>query len=451
MHVINRLEFDRYQCRHDVLSLKPTSELSDVCTRYICPVAAIVFNQSFDCDCDPTGSVSGICAPKGGQCECKPNVVGRRCDQCAMGTYGFGPLGCTACECDSVGSLSNICDRQSGQCVCRERGITGRQCNECQPGFWSFPDCRVCQCNDHASVCDQKTGACIECRDLTDGHYCDRCKDGYYGDPRLGVNLPCKPCPCPGGVDSGYQHADTCYLRTMGDSDSPDVVCNCRTGYTGARCASCAVNYWGNPGELGGTCERCECNGNIDPAVPGGCDPTTGECVLCLHNTEGAQCENCKDGYYGDAKIRSCQRCVCNELGTNKTAGACDRISGQCVCLQNVVGLQCDGCAPLHFDLASGNGCASCDCDVTGVIADSNGEPLLQCNTLDGQCACKPGRGGRTCSDCEDYYWGDPMRGECERCRCDPVGSSSQQCDRNNGTCFCLPGSGGMSSSDFLL
>ena len=64
------------------------------------------------------------------------------------------------------------------------QGIYGRQCNQCQPGFWSFPDCRVCQCNDHANICDQKTGACIECKDLTTGHYCERCQDGYYGDPR---------------------------------------------------------------------------------------------------------------------------------------------------------------------------------------------------------------------------------------------------------------------------
>ncbi|VDM17994.1 unnamed protein product [Wuchereria bancrofti] len=152
------------------------SELPDVCVRYICPVAAMLLNRSLECECDATGSRSGICSGKGGQCDCKPNVIGRRCDRCAVGTYGFGPSGCTPCECDSVGSLNNNCNRQSGQCSCRERGITGRQCNQCQPGFWSFPDCRVCQCNDHASICDQKTGACIDCLDLTDGYYCDRCK-----------------------------------------------------------------------------------------------------------------------------------------------------------------------------------------------------------------------------------------------------------------------------------
>lgn len=147
-----------------------------------------------------------------------------RCDRCAVGTYGFGPEGCSSCNCDSVGSLNYSCDKQSGQCDCRERGITGRQCNQCQPGFWSFPDCQTCQCNGHASICDQKTGACIDCRNLTAGAHCDICVDGYYGDPRLSYNLPCKPCPCPGGPTSGFQHADTCYLRP----GSSDVTCNCR-------------------------------------------------------------------------------------------------------------------------------------------------------------------------------------------------------------------------------
>ena len=40
------------------------------------------------------GSYSHVCSPQGGQCECKPNVIGRRCDQCAPGNYGFSPEGC---------------------------------------------------------------------------------------------------------------------------------------------------------------------------------------------------------------------------------------------------------------------------------------------------------------------------------------------------------------------
>lgn len=51
------------------------------------------FNIS-ECSCDPTGSLSTNCDSLGGQCMCKKNVVGRRCDRCAPGTYGFGPNGC---------------------------------------------------------------------------------------------------------------------------------------------------------------------------------------------------------------------------------------------------------------------------------------------------------------------------------------------------------------------
>lgn len=46
------------------------------------------------CNCNPTGSVSKKCEEFGGYCQCKPNIVGRQCDKCAPGTYGFGPEGC---------------------------------------------------------------------------------------------------------------------------------------------------------------------------------------------------------------------------------------------------------------------------------------------------------------------------------------------------------------------
>lgn len=41
-------------------------------------------------------------------------------------------------------------------------------------------------------------------------------------------------------------------------------------------------------------------------------------------------------------------------MGTNATAGACDRVTGQCPCLPNVVGQQCESCAAHHFNIASG-------------------------------------------------------------------------------------------------
>ena len=56
-----------------------------------------------------------------------------------------------------------------------------------------------------------------------------------------------------------------------------------------------------------------------------------------------------------------------------------------------------------------------------------------QCNEFTGKCACKPKRGGRRCSECEDYHWGDPTKDECEPCQCDPSGSTDLQCHRQTG------------------
>ena len=52
------------------------------------------------CNCDPTGTRRDengtlICDSVGGQCECKANVIGQRCDRCAPGSFGFGSEGCT--------------------------------------------------------------------------------------------------------------------------------------------------------------------------------------------------------------------------------------------------------------------------------------------------------------------------------------------------------------------
>ena len=65
-------------------------------------VKVILYNFFFvciACGCDPTGSVTGSqCEAHGGQCNCQPGVVGRTCDSCANGFYGFSSAGCQCKE-----------------------------------------------------------------------------------------------------------------------------------------------------------------------------------------------------------------------------------------------------------------------------------------------------------------------------------------------------------------
>ena len=62
----------------------------------------------------------------------------------------------------------------------------------------------------------------------------------------------------------------------------------------------------------GGTCTRCVCSGNIDTSVTGNCNNVTGECLKCIYNTTGAQCQWCEAGTYGNALIQR------NCLGNNQ-------------------------------------------------------------------------------------------------------------------------------------
>lgn len=262
-----------------------------------------LLNSAFlACDCNPTGSTTKKCDEHGGYCKCKPNIVGRQCDKCSPGTYGFSPNGCQSCDCDSVGSKDNECDLVTGQCNCHPKTY-GRECNQCQIGYWNFPDCQACNCNGHASTCNPKTGDCNSCQDFTTGYNCDQCIEGYYGDPLLGSEIGCRPCRCPDTIASGHSYASQCALI----SRSNNVVCYCQPGYSGVKCDACDNNFFGNPDKPGGTCQECECNSNIDVRQTGNCDARSGKCVQCLYETDGEHCEYCKDGYYGDALRQDCR------------------------------------------------------------------------------------------------------------------------------------------------
>uniref|UniRef100_A0A8C1KWE5 Laminin, beta 2 (laminin S) n=1 Tax=Cyprinus carpio TaxID=7962 RepID=A0A8C1KWE5_CYPCA len=434
--VARKQSYERYRC-HETAKSVSRPQMSEVCAKLITSMSALINNGALPCECDPQGSLSSECDVRGGQCRCRPNISGRRCDKCAPGAYGFGPSGCKLCECSLEGSQSRFCDQYSGQCPCRA-GAFGQRCDGCQSGHWGFPNCRPCECNGHADECHQRTGACINCRSNTAGDKCDRCANGYYGNPALGLGSPCRPCPCPEGPNSGRHFAASCYQ----DNRNKQVVCNCNQGYTGPRCDECAPGYYGDPSKPGGRCQPCRCSNNIDLSDPEACDKRTGQCLKCLYNTEGPDCGVCKSSYYGDASRRNCRKCTCNFLGTERSQClsrddcVCQRATGQCQCLPHVIGQTCDHCAPNYWNLASGRGCEPCGCDPNNAYTSA-------CNEFTGQCQCRVGFGGKSCKDCQENHWGDP-RVLCRACDCDPRGIESSQCNRVTGHCVCQQGVSGV-------
>ncbi|NXD94209.1 LAMB4 protein, partial [Chaetorhynchus papuensis] len=435
-------EYQKYHCIEIASEVGP-HVLPEACARLIVSLSARIHNSAVACKCNAQGSLNANCSKLGGQCQCKANVVGRCCDTCSAGSYGFGFHGCYACECHPQGSLSTLCDQVTGQCSCR-REVDGQRCSRCLPGYFGFPHCRPCPCHGHAELCDALTGVCLNCQGFTAGSHCERCMDGYYGNPLDGE--PCRPCMCPGAPTSNRYFARSCYQ----DSQSAQLVCNCLEGYSGNQCDECSSGFYKNPSSPGLDCAPCPCNNNIDLTDPESCNRVTGECTKCLHNTHGANCQFCKPGYFGSALNQNCQSCMCNLAGVHPAmcpggdaACLCDPATGACPCLPNVLGATCDQCASGYWDLASGKGCQTCDCDPKNSQSNQcNQARKLFCfpgTRVTGQCSCKPGYSGRCCNECEENYFGNPQM-HCVSCECNPDGTRQPTCDKATGACNCRAG-----------
>ncbi|NXG31934.1 LAMB4 protein, partial [Dromaius novaehollandiae] len=434
-------EYQKYHCIEIASEVGPHI-LPEACARLIASLSAHIHNGAVACKCNPQGSLNTSCSKLGGQCQCKANVVGRCCDTCSVGSYGFGFHGCYSCECHPQGSVSTLCDQVTGQCSCR-REVVGQRCSRCLAGYFGFPHCRPCSCNGYAELCDPVTGACLNCGGFTAGSHCERCMDGYYGSPLK--REPCRPCMCPEAPTSSRYFAHSCFQ----DSQTAQLVCNCLKGYSGNQCDECPSGFYKNPRSPGVDCVPCSCNNNIDLTDPESCNRVTGECIKCLHNTHGTNCQFCKPGYFGSAVHQNCRRCTCSLAGVSPAmcpagneACICDPATGACPCLPNVVGITCDQCASGYWDMASGKGCQLCDCNPENSQSNQcNQARKLFCSlgTFTGQCQCKLGYSGRRCDECEENYFGNPQT-HCFPCECNQEGTGQPKCDQATGACNCRAG-----------
>ena len=75
-------------------------------------------------------------------------------------------------------------------------------------------------------------------------------------------------------------------------------------------------------------------------------------------------------------------------------------MTGVCSCKPNVIGDKCDTCMPgfYHVDPTSPDGCKPCNCNMGGALS-------RECDVFSGQCYCRVGVTGRTCSQTTPGYF----------------------------------------------
>ena len=352
------------------------------------------------CNCNPDGiSNDGSCVQNVGaggeivgQCSCKSNVIGLKCDTCRPSFFGLSannPDGCSPCSCNTDGTFDGVdtCHIDSGQCLCKSN-VMGPQCDQCVNGTTDLRasnplGCSVCQCDVVGSLsldCNPITGVC-SCKPGVGGPLCDQCLPGFFGFSASG----CQPCSCH-SVGS---------LSTICNATSGQCVC--RENVEGTNCDTCVDSFY----DISAGCVACGCNPSGTVNASSLCNATSGQCS-CKENVEGRTCDSCLSGFTNllGSNLDGCSACDCFTPNTDTTGNICDPVSSQCQCLSSAMGTRCDACRDGFY--LTGSGCVPCDCELSASLNNV-------CNRDSGQCSCtSSGVSGRRCDSCFSGFFQFP-------------------------------------------
>ncbi|CAH1271076.1 LAMB1 [Branchiostoma lanceolatum] len=470
-----------------------------------------------NCSCNTLGTLDSVdlCDQITGQCPCKNTTDTATCGTCKDKYWRFPENPdeeCLPCLCDVGGStsLNTSCDGSTGQCDCRPN-LQGLRCDQTQDGYYvpglDFllfeaegenveTNCTVVttelpgtilftgrgfvSCNGSAAVAfndvevEQNWFYALAVR-----HTADNSTTLSSGSVQVftvgssGVNGS--------SVGNGsIQMNDSIPTNLTVDGNSTEQVSSLCPYETGLAYSQ-NITLTAGVGQVSMTdpvqLDR-RCRYQVSVHLDGASSPVTVDSLLLipdvtksivyeladnttkgvykncvkssapLPTTDTASTEQCQQMVFSlSAQVYDGARaCDCDPVGTVGGSSDCSDVGGRCRCKPGVGGTRCDTCIPGYHSLSQ-EGCSACNCSDLGSVHQV-------CDLETGQCPCHPGVSDASmlsasnltadlqCRSCQLDYFGFESGEGCHPCLCNETGSVSLQCDET-GQCPCTDTSGG--------